>query len=277
MVEMMYILSYTGWSNNVYTSKCVTGLTYKTEACVFPELPGSQPDEPYWLPAKYAISGLYKAGVEIANSQRSFYQLEIGLILNEIQIGYLELRPKPSLPALQSDPSVNSTVLEINSSNSSLTAASGRITAKEDPQFMITYTYNGNTIKAQDLFTSFLNALAIASERDNADLKAFVPSAPAASGEVLLTTWEQGSGDGPAADKLTWERLKRAIQLLWEDVILCNNRARKVKPRFEDFQFDLWYGTDKIGGGRVWKFGAVGGEGTFGGATNGTGGTAISR
>ena len=52
-----------------------------------------------------------------------------------------------------------------------------RITDEIDKRFYITYDWNGN------------------------NLRAFVPIAPAVSGDVLLTTWWSA---GPSADKLTW-------------------------------------------------------------------------
>lgn len=39
----------------------------------------------------------------------------------------------------------------------------------------------------------------------------------------------------------------------------------------------MWYGSDKIGGGRLWKFEVDGSGGTYGGVDNGTEGTAVSR
>lgn len=221
----MVILSNVGWPHRLVKSICVSGSRYKTEACVLPLWPGPTPEDPSWIPVSFAISGLYEAGVEIANSQRSFYQCDVGLFLinprtwSEHRVGYLELRPKASLQGSQSEANANMTLIEASSSNCSVAATSGQILDKHDLEFRISLNWNSHSIKSQDIFTSFLNALTIASEHDNEELRAYIPNAPAASGDVSLVTWET-SANGPGADKLTWERLKRAVQLIWEDIVI---------------------------------------------------------
>ncbi len=282
-VELMAVLSKMGWDSYIKQSTGLSGDNFQTEACVFPTLPGT--GEASWLPAKYAISGLYKAGVEIAKTQR-FQQLIVGLALKDIgghlqSLGYLEFRPKKPKLGLQSYQTVETNVTELSYTNISVTAPpKPRVTDKTDKSFYITYDWNGHKLKSQDLFTAFLNALAIASVHDNDGIKAFVPNAPAASGDVILSTWSSG---GPSADKLTWRRVKRAILLVWEEII--TGGGKKGKARFEDFDFEIWYipdgrglvNGDKIGGGRVLKFGPDGPESMYGGVSNGTDGIAVSR
>lgn len=249
----------------------LSGPLFLTEICVFPLLPGETK-----LPSKFVISGLFKAGVEIANSQR-FYQLEVALFQRDpagrvVRVGFLALRPKAPPPpphpsGLQSGSNVDVNLVEGGMvSNTSLAASSGRINFEDDEDFSITYHWNGNKLKAQDLFSSFLNALAIASVYDDADQRAFVPNAPAASGGVVLTTWEVSS---PAADKLTWGRVKKGLHELW--LTLCITGSPTRKPRFEDFEFQFWFGEDEIGGGRVLK------SDFNNGASNSTARIAVSR
>ena len=95
----MAVFSILGWDNYIKQSIGLSGDHFLTEACVFPKLPRT--GEANWLPARYAILGLYKAGVEIDNTQRS-RQLAVGLFAkdwqgNEQKFGYLELWPKTLL------------------------------------------------------------------------------------------------------------------------------------------------------------------------------------
>lgn len=280
-IELMAIFSHLGWNNHIVHSMGVSGDHFLNEACVFPRPLGT--GDTRWLPAKYAISGLYKAGVEIANTQR-FQQLIVELAVKDStgqaqSLGYLDLRPKASRPGVQSYQTVATNLTEGSNSHVSMAARPQQaILDKNDQHFYITYDRNGHKVKSQDLFTSFLNALSIASLHDDDGTGAFVPNAPAASGNVVLSTWSRG---GPSADQLTWRRVKRALQLIWEDVIMGSGKA---KPNFEDFQFELWYIPDgrgllygdKIGGGRVMKFGPLGPEGVYGGIPNSTEGIASS-
>jgi hypothetical protein len=278
-VELMAILSHLGWNHHIVHSMGVSGDRFVNEACVFPRPLGT--GESSWLPAKYAISGLYQAGVEIANTQR-FQQLFVELAVKDSRgqaqsLGYLDLRPKASRPGVQSYQTVATNLTEGSNSNVTVVARPQQaILDANDQHFYITYDRNGHKVKSQDLFTSFLNALSIASLHDDDGTGAFVPNAPSASGNVVLSTWLSG---GPSADQLTWRRVKRALQLIWEDVIIGG--GDKAKPHFEDFQFELWYipegrgllDGDKIGGGRVMKFGP---GSVYGGIPNSTEGIASS-
>lgn len=279
----MTVFSLLGWDNYIQHSMGLSGDQFLTEACVFPTLPGT--GEASWLPTKFAIWGLYRGGVEIANTQR-FQQLLVGLAVKDVKgheqrFGYLELRPKIPHPEPQSYQTVGTRVTDDSHANIPVAAPRNpRIIDAKDERFYITYDWNGHKVKSQDLFTAFLNALSIASVYDNAGIGAFVPNAPAASGDVVLSTWSSG---GPSADALTWARVKRAIQLVWEEIITAG--GNKGKARFEDFEFELWYmpdgrglvNGDKIGGGRVMKFGPDSPEGIHGGVSNGTNGIAIAR
>lgn len=267
-VEMMAFLSKMGWNNYIKHSTGISGDHFLTEAAMFPTLPGD--DEASWLPAKYAISGLYQAGVEIAVTQ-NFKQSEVGLYFkdakgDEKKYGYLAFRPKKPFQRLLADSVVETNLTETSYRNDNLATSrqQGNIIDPTDKKFYITYEWHGNKLKSQELFVAFLNALSIASTHDNADTEASVPNAPSAGWEITLSTWLV---DGPNAAEMTWARLKRALQLIWGVAILG-----VPKPRFEDLSFELWYDAkgrgpskgEKIGAGRVWKFDETGDGGVSG-------------
>lgn len=210
------------------------------------------------LEVRHGVLGLYKAGVAIAQGGR-FNQLDAPLYVGDLQVGSLEVQPRSILPSTnnntnkQPQPPTNSTPLSSNHP-ATLTTDSGTITDPTDPNFTLTYHYDGVRIKAQDIFTAFLDALATAAEHGNGDPDAHIPAARSAGGDTVLSTWTVGAGAA-----MTWQRLKRALSLVWT-ALVTGGRAR-----FEGLAFGVVYEGVGIGGGRLLRFdgggGGVGGEG----------------
>lgn len=239
-IELMSVLSKVAWNAHIRRSLSMTDERFATECALF--------NLPAWegLDNDIAVVGLYQTGVAIAE-RGSFYKLHVGLFVDGVTRGAIKFYPKE--PALATD--IN---LQIGPShpNTTVMANSGRIVDPKDSRATIAYHFDGVKIKAKDIFTSFLNALAIAAEHSNSDLNAQIPVAASAAGEVILSTWVQGDTEN---SKMTWARLKRGLLIVWECLVI--NGGSDKRPRFEGFEFELEYDGVKIGAGRLLRFDAA--------------------
>lgn len=231
---------------------------FKTKCAIAPFPDGG----PLRLQVKHAAVGLYRAGTTL--SQKMFFMLQCDLLLQDDLVGGLAFEPKPPKPP-ESAQSTNETghadSLEAYISNMTLTADSGVVDDPEEDGFSIIYQFDGVKLKAQDIFTSFLDALTISAQFENRISNAEIPAAKSISGDVVLSTWVD-----KASSEMTWLRLKRAIMLLWEKVIIGKQGSQP--SRFEGLYFDLAYAGQKIGAGRMLRFST---------ASDGTGDTAVSK
>lgn len=193
------------------------------------------------LQVRYAILGLYKAGVTIAQDSQ-FHELDAALYMGEEEVGCIELQPK----------ALNSGSLVLNSSyangTTTLMADSGKVWDPDDGHFAITYSYDGVRVKAQDIFTAIIDSFAIAAEHDNTDADAYIPAARSASGDTVLSTWTVGEGGNA---EMTWARLKKALTIIW-DLLIIGRRGQR--SRFEGLMFGLEYEGKGIGAGRMLRF-----------------------
>ena len=209
-----------------------------------------------------AAQGLLRAGVAIAQDG-AFHKLRVRLLIHGELYGVINFDPITHPGESVFNLPVNS--IQASSSNDATVMADrGQIHDPYDPKFTIDYAFNGKTIKSQDDFTSFLNAIAIAAEHDNWDLNAYVPAAPSAAGEVVLSTWTVGAKGNP---RMSWLRLKRAFLILWEMVVIARGDGGRPKPGgFGEFQFQFQYDGVDIGAGCLLRFDAAGNN-THGTAT----------
>lgn len=197
----------------------------------------------------------------MAISQNRFYKLRANLLLENALIGYVEFAPKQG-KSVQGTVLTNYTYsVESTISNTTLMADSGIVVDPEESAFHINYQFDGVKIKAQDLFTSFLDAFTISAQYDNEVVGAEISAARSLSGEVILSTWEVGS-----SSEMTWARLKRAILIIWQRLVIGSQGTSR--PRFEGMTFGLEYAGQKIGAGRILRFSA---------ASNGTAETTVSK
>ena len=199
------------------------------------------------LRIQYAVLGLYEAAVAIALGSR-FTMLNALFYVGELKVGWLEFRPE--LKALHKSSRIDHLPpLRSGYANSTTTMAdSGQIFDPEDKKFVITFEWDRMRIKAQDIFTVILDAFAVAAEHDNKHLDAYIPAAHSASGDTILSTWTVGEKENP---HMTWRRLKRALILIWE-LLIIGSQGRKA--RFEGFIFGLRYEGKEIGAGRMLRF-----------------------
>jgi len=249
-IEMMsYIGNNLKWRDPIRTPISMSAYIFTTECNIKPVLnPRNR------LRADMAVQGLYRAGVAIAQDG-GFHKLRVGLLIRDVLYGQINFNPithpGESVTNLYVDP------LQASSTNAtSVMADPGQIHDPYDTKFTIDFAFNGKTIKSQDVFTSFLNAMAIAAEHDNWNLNAYVPAAPSAAGEVVLSTWTVGAKDNP---RMSWLRLKRAFLLIWERVVIARGGGGRPKPGwFGEFEFEFKYDGVDIGAGRLLRFDAAG-------------------
>lgn len=169
-----------------------------------------------------------------------FYKLQASIWMEQDNVGLLECLPKAQYDTYVDNGSV---YLEANSSNGLVMAADrGSIVDPDNPSFKIDYVWDNEKLKAPDVFSSFLDALAIAAEYKDNDVVSEVPAAYSASKDVVFTIWTKGKN-------LTWAQIKRALLLIWQKIVIEHQR-----PRFEGFEFGLEFGGEKIGGGRLLKW-----------------------
>lgn len=241
---MSYLSSQMGWTDIVEYPISIAEPNFKTE-CKLENVRGGQNP----LSIEIAVQGLYQTGVAIAK-KGAFYKLSSDILLGDDLYGAIKFFPKK--PEDQSSVSLHVGPLEANSTEATVVSPRGRILDPLDNRFQITYFFPGLKIKAQDVFTCFLNAMAIAAEHDNKDLNAFVPAAPSGSGDVVLSTWTLVGKENP---NMSWNRLKRAFFLIWQIMII--NGVYTGRSRFEEFEFGLEYRGVEIGGGRLLKIDAA--------------------
>ncbi|KAL9071459.1 MAG: hypothetical protein Q9161_004176 [Pseudevernia consocians] len=255
-IELMSLIANIPWIYNLPLTMEMTGSDASTEALLHPFPPFSDSR----LQVRYAVTGLLDVGVAIAQKSQ-FYQLDAALFVGDDEVGWLEFRPKPkrdgisngSVRRLGSGAAVNDSVTV------TVTGDGGKITDEDDRNFVLTFSYDGVRIKAQDIFTVLLDAFAIAAEHNNTDADASIPAARSASGDMVLSTWTVGeAGDA----EMTWARLKRALIVIWELLIVGQ---KGQKPRFEGLMFGLEYKGMAIGAGRMLRF-AEDGDGDAGSA-----------
>lgn len=238
-IKFMSLLSNLGWNDYIQTYLSMSYPRFGT-VCGMGPLPKGAPLK---LQIKYAALGLYKAGVAI--SQNQFYQLYVKLLLEDEQIGWIEFAPKKSESTQNTALTIYTASFEAKVSNATLTADSGFLVDPEDSKFRITYQWDGVKIKAQDIFTSFLDALVISAQYENNVIAAEIPAARGVSGDVVLSTWKIEN-----YFHLTWARLKIALFIIWEQLVIGGQQ----RARFEGMSFWLEYAEVKIGGGRILRF-----------------------
>ena len=240
IIELMSILLTLSWTSTIPLAMEMSGARVSTMIILnpFPPLGASR------LRVQWAVLALYHSGVEIAQSSQ-FYELDAAIYLDDLEVGWLDIRPKSArgsdshLLALSSD-CANGTIM--------VTADSGKIVDPDESGFAVTFSFDGVRVKAQDIFTTVLDSLAIAAEHNDANTNAYIPAARSASGDTVLSTWTVGKGE--SAD-MTWARLKRALIMLSK---LLMKPQQGHKPRFEGLSFGFVYEEREIGAGRMLRF-----------------------
>lgn len=214
--------------------------SFKTACGIFPRT-----DRP--LETDVAITALYQTAIHIA-SNNAYYGLEAPFSLNSLHVGTVRFF---TIDLTSTKPTFGSNA-ELaapgpNPSNAGSRPDQGYIHDDRDSKFLISYAYDGVKLQSKDVFTAFLNALAISSEHANGDLQAEVAAAPSAGGDVILSTWTVGED---REEKMTWRLLKCALLVLWGRLIIGDESER---PRFEGLRFGFVHNGVQIGGGALIK------------------------
>ncbi len=180
------------------------------------------------------VATLYEAGLIIATENR-FYTCQLLLVVREEAAGLMSFQCRPSgvhneRPFLNVTDFVTLTEGTPALSNVTVVVNSGTRVDPIDSRFTIAYEYDGVRIKAADVFTAFLDGLAIAAERDGTEVDAFM-NAVSASGNCVINihAW--------FGQQLGWERLRRALLVIWETLIVG---YRYYKGRYEGSDLN-WY------------------------------------
>lgn len=237
------------WTSTLSLSLEVSGYDASTELILNPFPPRGESR----LQVRYAVLGLYRAGLAIAQGNK-FYELDAALYVGDEEVGWLEFRPKDravleNVVDVDYSPALNASIAnDTTTAMVMVMADSGTVWDPDDRSFALTFRWDGVRIKAQDIFTTFLDGLATAAEHNNTDPDAYIPAARSASGDTVLSTWTLGEGGNA---EMTWARLKRALIMMW-DLLIVGQRGRKT--RFEGLSFGLEYEGKAIGAGRMLRF-----------------------
>lgn len=223
----------------IVSSTIVSGSTSSTEIALNPFPPPPFTDGR--LQTQHGVLGLYEVCLKLAQGNK-FYELDAGIYMGEDELGWLTFRPKSSKVSISHSPA-----LPLDSVNTTaILADSGEFADPDDKDFVITFAWDGVRIKAQDIFTVFLDAFAITAPHNNTDLEARVPAARSASGDTVLSTWAGGTGP---SDEMSWARLRKALLLIWRALII--GKQTTTKPRFEGLDFGIEYKGKGIGAGKM--------------------------
>lgn len=245
----MSILANLPWNSTISLSMELSGDEASTELVLNPVtgIEGSR------LQVRYAVLGLYEAGVTIAQ-ESNFHELDAAFYMQNEEVGWIDIRPR-------GDEGLSSRLVPFYSSDvngtTTMMANSERIIDSDDMNFALIISWDGVRVKAQDIFTAFLDGFAIAAEHNNTDIGAYIPAARSASGDMVLSTWTVGEAGNA---EMNWKRMKRALIMMWDLLMI----GRKGQKRSEGLVFGLEYKGVKIGAGRMLRFNkgseAVGGS-----------------
>ena len=241
------------WTMSLTSTTIVSGSLASTEVSLSPFPPPPFTDGR--MQTRYGVWGLYEVSLKLAQGN-TFYELDAGIYIEEDEVGWLTFRPKTDPESTN-----HSLAISLDSINTTaISANSGSFVDPDDKNFVITFTWDEVRIKAQDIFTVFLDAFAIAAPHDNDNLEAGISAARSASGDTVMSTWTGGPGP---SDQMSWARLKRVLLLLWHCLVI--GRQGIVKPRFEGLIFGMEFKGKSIGAGRILRFDESG-EGVGGNA-----------
>ena len=211
------------------------------------------------LQYKHVVAALYELSVKMASESR-YYRCLATMSVGAVEGGNLTFRPRT--PAVHDNHlSLNSThpvalVEPSPGSRSNLTMGaedSGSVSDPTDSKFELEYNFDGVRIKAADVFTTILDAIASAAEYDVDAVGAYV-NGIGALGDCTINM------HGLAGRELSWGHLIRALLILWEEVILRRSLQDSSRPRFEGLDFRLLYDGVRIGEGFLWPLYSVSGR-----------------
>lgn len=273
-IELMYYFTQFPLDSFIDATIIMSGPRFTTEIAVDIS-PG-----PGRLLLSFAVQALYQMSVRMAQEKRYFLQwgrivlreTKGGVISKETQRGIL--RFQQISPSLGNDLIAGSELRgDRNSSNGSasgydaflgdfLTQGNystnaddeGQIFDFKDKKLVVYFKFDKTLMKAQEVFTSFLDGLAIATEHDQAEVGASINTYSAS----LESTLHVHHLDSPRYYRrgLNWGMMARVLIIVWEQLIMGNSPGRRGQlPRYEGMEFEIWYDRVKIGIGELWSVG----------------------
>lgn len=268
-IELMYYLTQYPLDSFIDASVIMSGPRFTTEVMIDIS-PG-----PGRLLLPYAVQALYQLSVRMAQESRYFLQWG-KIFVNGKQCGIIRFQqisngsPINDLIAgsdlLGSRDSSNNGTREIYAfpdvvptrGNYSANADDeGKIFDPKDKRLVIEFKFDNSKMRGREVFTSFLDGLAIATEHDQAEVGASVDTYSAS----LETSLYIHHLDSPRYYRrgLTWGVMARVLIMIWEQLIMGNSPGRRGRlPRYEGLDFDIYNDDVIIGVGRLWSVGMPG-------------------
>jgi len=267
-IELMYYFTQLPRDSFIDASIIMSGPRFMTEV-VIDISPG-----PGRLLLTYAVQALYQMGVRIVQERRYFLQWG-RFFVKGTQRGILRFQQIDG-PSQENDLVVDSELLESHNSTNNGTLESyafldvvptqgnysattndeGKVFDPKDKRLVIEFKFDNSRIPGQDVFTSFLDGLAIATEHNQDEVGASLNTYSAS----LATSLYIHHLDSPRYYRqgLTWRVLARVLIIVWEQLIMGNSPGRRGRvPRYEGLDFDIYYDNVKIGVGELWSTGTT--------------------
>ena len=253
-VHLMKVLASHGW-HRMLERPIVMSSSVDPQAVQVSVYPLMKPGRPTdFLEIDIAVAGLYQAGINIAE-RNAFYKQDTLMLINDDLRGSVLVYPLhtqgPDFPPPPDFDNYSPEYVGTGLSSPTFNVDQGRITDPKDKKFSFTFVYDGVKIRSADVFTFF----AITAKNPDILVNAFVPAAPSASGDVILSTWVVGREK--EKDLMTWMRLRRALLMTWGRIVKEDGGVGR-KPRFEGWTIWMEYDGVQIGAARLLKFDSKG-------------------
>lgn len=214
-----------------------------------------------WIENKHLVWAVYQTGLEIAqrgSGQHS--ELYAAIILRTRQLGFIsyeKIRPRLAKYSngtlildgshwasnTSTDGSRQRTTPHIPSSSSTVTANHGRVTDQKDKKLKIEYEFDGVKISPAQIFSAYLDALAIAAPHDSDEIGASIASWSADRRMSIIVR------RNVSYLNFTWGQLIRALWTIWRQVIARYDSPVGDRARWEGMSFLIEYDGKFIGEG----------------------------
>ena len=189
------------------------------------------------LETGHLIIGLYDTIVNAAALSR-FCETLASLLLYNRQIATLVIETKrPRMLDAGGANDANSTLLQLSSPQSgTMTYPTGKFIDPQEPDFSVTFTYDGMRINSKDIFLVVLNAFTIVAQFD--------PIAPFASLHVASPSGDCVIDIVGVEDKVNYSYVTNALRIVIKDIMV------RLK-RFEEIKIELRYKDDLMAEGSI--------------------------
>ena len=195
---------------------------------------------PRWK-AKHLILGIHQMGLYLGTRER--YQKTNALLAQDRHvIGAVGLQRKTSVAQTVTTIPVNqTTVLQLSYNTTTVADSPGMFVDPSDFNFVIHYSmHGGDRIYINDLFTTFIDAMANGAPHEPGELGAQIDSVSITHQSRLLIR----DAGGTTHPKLSWERGLQAVGELWRGLVHLHQALRAMT-------FEIKYASETIGFGSM--------------------------